>query len=155
MAGLAAETRELELLLRQINHLMNHYTRTYLSGRGLTMARFWVLSNLAVDKPITMGELQRRLFLAPATLTGLVDGLVEEKLVRRWRDDNDRRLVFLALTPAGEEFVSEILHYRSSVLAKALANRDDINLEQLNAFLQLLLTNLRYLCPYLRSPEAC
>ncbi|CEP67932.1 MarR-type HTH domain [Moorella glycerini] len=152
MAGLAEETQELELLLRQINYLMNHYTRTYLSGRGLTMPRFWVLSNLAPDKPITMGELQRRLFLAPATITGLVDGLVEEKLVRRWRDDNDRRLVYLALTPAGEEFLAGILQYRSSVLEKALVNQDDINLGQLNAFLRLLLTNLRYLCPHLRSP---
>ncbi|KYH32302.1 MarR family winged helix-turn-helix transcriptional regulator [Neomoorella mulderi] len=151
MAGLAEETRELELLLRQINYLMNHYTRTYLSGRGLTIPRFWVLSSLAADKPITMGELQRRLFLAPATLTGLVDGLVEEKLVRRWRDNNDRRLVYLALTPAGEEFLAGILKYRSSVLEKALANQDGINLGQLNAFLRLLLTNLRYLCPHLRS----
>ncbi|WP_258359992.1 MarR family winged helix-turn-helix transcriptional regulator [Moorella sulfitireducens] len=147
MVELAKETRELELLLRQISHLMNHYTRAYLNGRGLTMARFWVLSSLAADKPITMGELQRRLFLAPATLTGLVDGLVEEKLVRRWRDDNDRRLVFLALTPAGEEFLAEILHYRASVLEKALANQDNLDLEQLNVFLHLLLTNLRYLYP--------
>lgn len=33
-----------------------------------------------------MEELQRRLLQAPGTVTGLVDGLVEEGLVRHWRD---------------------------------------------------------------------
>ncbi|MGI9863076.1 hypothetical protein SDD30_17015 [Moorella naiadis] len=50
MVGQAEVTKELEYLLRQINHLMNHYTGSYLSDRGLTMARFWVLSNLPPEK---------------------------------------------------------------------------------------------------------
>ncbi|MDN5344825.1 MAG: MarR family transcriptional regulator, organic hydroperoxide resistance regulator [Clostridia bacterium] len=149
MDGPAEATRELEYLLRQINHLMNHYTRNYLGEKGLTMARFWVLSNLPRGQKLTMGELQRRLLLAPGTVTGLVDGLVAEGLVRRWRDENDRRLVFLSLTAAGEEFLAGILSFRSAVLAKAMARLDETNAPdagQLNTALRVILANLRNLC---------
>lgn len=146
MERLAEATRELEYLLRQINHLMNHSTRSYLTDRGLTMARFWVLSNLLPERPLTMGELQRRLLLAPGTITGLVDGLVEEGLVRRWRDKADRRLVFLTLTPAGAEFLAGILQFRASVLNKALADLDGIDVERLDTELRMILDNLRNQC---------
>lgn len=53
------------------------------------------MNKLSADNPITMKELQRRLLLAPGTLTGLVDNLVNDGLVERWRDETDRRLVYL------------------------------------------------------------
>ncbi|MGI9859763.1 MarR family winged helix-turn-helix transcriptional regulator [Moorella naiadis] len=157
MAGRAEASRELEYLLRQINHLMNHYTRSYLTDRGLTMARFWVLSNLPRGQKLTMGELQRRLLLAPGTVTGLVDGLVAEGLVRRWRDENDRRLVFLDLTAAGEEFLAGILDFRSDVLARAMAGPDEtqaLDAGQLNAALRVILTNLSKQCKGERERDA-
>ncbi|MGI6284944.1 MarR family transcriptional regulator [Neomoorella humiferrea] len=143
MGGPQESTRELEYLLRQINHVINHSTRSYLAERGLTMPRFWVLSNMVADRPLTMGELQRRLLQAPGTVTGLVDGLVEEGLVRRWRDENDRRLVFLALTPEGERFLEEILQFRAAVLEKALVALDVGAIEGLNKELSLILKNLK------------
>ncbi|BCV21066.1 MarR family winged helix-turn-helix transcriptional regulator [Moorella sp. Hama-1] len=157
MDGPVEAIRELEYLLRQINHLMNHYTRSYLNDRGLTMARFWVLSNLSRGQKLTMGDLQRRLLLAPGTVTGLVDGLAAEGLVRRWRDENDRRLVFLDLTAAGEEFLEGILNFRSDVLAKAMSGPGETNsldTGQLNADLRVILANLRSLCKGERERDA-
>lgn len=157
MDGPLEAAQELEYLLRQINHLMNHYTRSYLGERGLTMARFWVLSNLPPKQKLTMGELQRRLLLAPGTVTGLVDGLVAEGLVQRWRDERDRRLVYLSLTTAGEEFLAGILKFRSAVLAKAMARPDEfspLDVRQLNADLGLILANLRNLCKGERDKDA-
>ncbi|MGB9802377.1 MarR family winged helix-turn-helix transcriptional regulator [Desulfofundulus sp.] len=137
-------TEKLEYLLRQINLLLNHYTRTYLNERGLTIARFWVLSNLSLEQPLTMGELQRRLLLAPGTITGLVDRLVEEGLVQRWRDEVDRRLVFLKLTPAGKKFLAEILQLRYSILEKALPD-DNTDIKRLNRDLYTIFKNVRKL----------
>ncbi|HCD09293.1 MAG TPA: MarR family transcriptional regulator, partial [Thermoanaerobacter sp.] len=73
----------LEMFLREINHILNLYTRSYLNEKNITMARFWVMNKLSADNPITMKELQRRLLLAPGTLTGLVDNLVSDGLVER------------------------------------------------------------------------
>ena len=56
----------------------------------------------------THAELARRMWLSPATLTGVVDTLEKAGYVRRERDGSDRRVVWLALTEAGEQRVKEI-----------------------------------------------
>lgn len=56
----------------------------------------------------TSGELARRLWIRPATMTGIVDNLERAGLVRRTRDDADRRQVWISVTPAGMERVREL-----------------------------------------------
>ncbi|MGI1691130.1 MarR family winged helix-turn-helix transcriptional regulator [Thermoanaerobacter uzonensis] len=133
----------LEMLLREINQILNLYTRSYLNEKNITMARFWVMNKLSVDNPITMKELQRRLLLAPGTLTGLVDNLVNDGLVERWRDETDRRLVYLKLTQEGDKLLKEILQYRTSILANILEKIDGLDVEQLNSDLRLIWNQLK------------
>lgn len=143
MSESTREIRELEHLLRRLNHLLNLYTRRYLAGAGLTMARFWVLSNLLPsDKPVSMGEMQRRLSLAPATVTGLVDGLVKAGLVHRQRSNDDRRSVFLGLTPAGEKLLDKVFEYRISILETALEGQGNKAIGLLNTHLADIVSNL-------------
>jgi DNA-binding MarR family transcriptional regulator len=134
---------ELEMLLREINHQINLYTRCFLNEKGITMSRFWVMNKLSLDKPITMKDLQKKLLLAPATLTGLIDNLVDDMLVKRWRDDNDRRLVYLTLTPEGHKLLSDILQCRISIFENSLKNLDEINIEQINDDLRLILNRIK------------
>ncbi|ABY93247.1 transcriptional regulator, MarR family [Thermoanaerobacter ethanolicus JW 200] len=133
----------LEMFLREINHILNLYTRSYLNEKNITMARFWVMNKLSADNPITMKELQRRLLLAPGTLTGLVDNLVSDGLVERWRDETDRRLVYLKLTQAGDKLLKEILQYRTSILANILKKIDGLDVERLNRDLRLIWNQLK------------
>ncbi|EGD53151.1 transcriptional regulator, MarR family [Thermoanaerobacter ethanolicus JW 200] len=133
----------LEMLLREINHILNLYTRSYLNEKNITMARFWVMNKLSVDNPITMKELQRRLLLAPGTLTGLVDNLVSDGLVKRWRDETDRRLVYLVLTHEGDRLLKDILKYRVSILANILEKIDGLDVERLNSDLRLIWNQLK------------
>jgi DNA-binding MarR family transcriptional regulator len=56
----------------------------------------------------THAELARRCMITPATLTGVVNTLVRAGYLRRERDQNDRRVVWLVLTDAGAERVTEI-----------------------------------------------
>ncbi|HHY80820.1 MAG TPA: MarR family transcriptional regulator [Thermoanaerobacter sp.] len=133
----------LEMFLREINHILNLYTRSYLNEKNITMARFWVMNKLSADNPITMKELQRRLLLAPGTLTGLVDNLVSDGLVERWRDETDRRLVYLKLTQAGDKLLKEILQYRTSILANILEKIDGLDVERLNRDLRLIWNQLK------------
>lgn len=101
------------------------------------------MNKLSVDNPITMKELQRRLLLAPGTLTGLVDNLVSDGLVERWRDETDRRLVYLVLTQEGDKLLKEILQYRTSILANILKKIDGLDVERLNSDLRLIWNQLK------------
>lgn len=137
------DVSDLEMLLREINHILNLHTRSYLNEKNITMARFWVLNKLSLNDPISMKELRKRMVLAPATLTGLVDNLVNDGLVERWRDETDRRLVYLILTQKGDKLLKDILEYRASILANILEKIDKINLAYLNDNLKLILNQLK------------
>ncbi|AST56339.1 MarR family winged helix-turn-helix transcriptional regulator [Thermoanaerobacterium thermosaccharolyticum] len=134
------EIKSLEYLLREINHKMNLVTKNYLNSKNITMSRFWVLNKLHSDEAITMKQLQSQLLLSPSTLTGLIDNLVADDLVSRWRDTKDRRLVFLKLTVKGSNLLNEILEYRTLVLKKIVSKcTKDIDLNMLNKNLETLL----------------
>ncbi|MGF7431437.1 MarR family transcriptional regulator [Thermoanaerobacterium thermosaccharolyticum] len=135
-----AEIKSLEYLLREINHKMNLVTRNYLNNKNITMSRFWVLNKLHTDEPITMKQLQAQLVLSSSTLTGLIDNLVNDDLVSRWRDTKDRRLVYLKLTDKGHKLLNDILEYRSSILKEVIdKGAKEIDLKLLNENLEILL----------------
>ncbi|HFD16226.1 MAG TPA: MarR family transcriptional regulator [Rhodospirillales bacterium] len=69
---------------------------------GCSLARFDLLAQLAKSRQgLTMGELSRRLMVTNGNVTGLVRRLVEEGLVVRESDPDDRRLQRVRLTADG------------------------------------------------------
>lgn len=69
-------------------------------------------------------ELARRLWIRPATLTGIVDTLVRAGYVRRERDSQDRRVVWLILTEAGADRVCQLADQIRSWFGSTLAVDD-------------------------------
>lgn len=73
----------------------------------------------------TVGELARHLDLRPHSAVGLVDRLAERGMVRRTHDTRDRRVVHVALTPAGERILADLSSaHRAELRRLAPALRD-------------------------------
>ncbi|MFC3179730.1 MarR family winged helix-turn-helix transcriptional regulator [Cypionkella sinensis] len=67
-----------------------------------TLPRFDVLAALYRRRDgVTMSELSRMLLVSNGNATAVVDRLEKDGLVRRTQSDQDRRTVFVALTPEG------------------------------------------------------
>lgn len=86
---------------------MQHFdalTKEYLvpqkSGQ-LARSEMAVLAFLAEGGPMTMSEVSARVGLALSSTTGLIDRLVERKLVERARSESDRRSVRVKLNARG------------------------------------------------------
>lgn len=60
-------------------------------------------------RALSMSELSERVLVRGASLTRLVDGLVERGWVVRWYDDLDNRRVLVELTEEGREAQIEIV----------------------------------------------
>jgi DNA-binding MarR family transcriptional regulator len=77
---------------------------------GLSEGRFQLLVRLVhqPDGRFTMGELAEMLDITPRTVTGLVDNLERDSLVRRVADPADRRSVYAEITDQGRERVNEL-----------------------------------------------
>jgi DNA-binding MarR family transcriptional regulator len=69
---------------------------------GLTPAQFDVIATLGNTPGMTAKELGRRTLITKGTLTGVVDRLASRGFVEREVVPEDRRSVFVRLTPAGE-----------------------------------------------------
>ncbi len=65
---------------------------------------------------VTVSELAERLQLRHHSAVGLIDRLVEEKLVLRMPSDTDRRQVLIRLTPRGEKVLGKLSFAHSKQL---------------------------------------
>jgi DNA-binding MarR family transcriptional regulator len=72
-----------------------------LEQQGLTGPRLRLLSFLHTEGPLTSADLARRLDVTPRAVTALVDGLVEQRLVRRRPHPSDRRATLVSLSARG------------------------------------------------------
>ena len=84
---------------RLTRHLMDHWAEKH----GLSEGRLHVLFTLASapDHQLPLGELAERLDVTPRNVTGLIDHLERDGLVKRVDDPDDRRQTYARLTPAG------------------------------------------------------
>lgn len=82
------------------------WLRSQFESSGLTPARMHVLCLLAgAAEPLIMRQLTQALGTTARAVTGLVDGLEADGLVRREPHPSDRRATLVALTDAGRGLV--------------------------------------------------
>lgn len=79
-------------------------------GDGLTLPQFDVMAQLARrDEGMTSVELSRSLLVSAGNLTGIVDRLERENLVRREAHESDGRATRIRLTGAGRRKMALLL----------------------------------------------
>ncbi|WP_421693726.1 MarR family winged helix-turn-helix transcriptional regulator [Aestuariivirga sp.] len=106
---------------------------------GTTLPRFDVLAALYRRRDgTTMSELSRLLLVSNGNATAVVDRLERDGLVRRVPSEQDRRTVFVALTPEGlRQFETLATEHEREVNAM-FENLSDADLETLAQVLKRL-----------------
>ncbi len=79
-----------------------------LSRHDLTASQFGILETLLHLGPLCQKELAHKLLVSGGNVTIVVDNLEERGLVTRTRSTSDRRLVTVALTPAGRKHIEAV-----------------------------------------------
>jgi DNA-binding MarR family transcriptional regulator len=83
----------------------------FLAKRGTSQGKFTVLMLLNREPKVGVSpsDLATRSGVTRATITGLLDGLSREKLVRREGDADDKRKAVVYLTTRGQKMLEEML----------------------------------------------
>src|SRR5215510_5039886 len=76
---------------------------------SLTESQFGVLETLLHLGPLCLGEISAKLLKSGGNITLVVDNLEKQGLVRRERDPDDRRMVVVSLTEAGEALIQQVM----------------------------------------------
>lgn len=95
-------------LMRQILNSVAHQVTRELEPSGLTNAQWVPMLKLYLGCASTVAELARECNLDAGSMTRLLDRLEAKGLCRRVRSSEDRRVVNLELTPAGNDAAKEI-----------------------------------------------
>lgn len=80
-----------------------------------TLPRFDIMATLErSSKKMTMGELTKKLLVSKGNVTGVVASLVKQGLLKRERDEGDKRTHYLSLTARGRrEFAKQAKAHQS------------------------------------------
>jgi DNA-binding MarR family transcriptional regulator len=95
----AALLRELEHAVRKSSALGVIFGQTVASRVGISSSDLECLDFLNIEGRVTAGRLAELTGLTTGAITGVVDRLEKAGLVRRERDEEDRRKVFIAIVP--------------------------------------------------------
>lgn len=109
---------------------------------GLTMPQMVTLFAIRDAQTCRMSELADITQQSAGTLTGIVDRLIDDNLVGRVRDMDDRRVVQVTLTQAGEDRVTRVEQARHEDMDRMLEHFDMDQLGDLDCLLRLLLAGL-------------
>jgi len=105
---------------------------------GVGPAQLSALSVLVFVGEKTVGELAALEQVRPPTMSRIVDGLAQKKLVERVRSSSDRRSVQITATPAGRKLLLAGKARRVRALAKRFEGLTRHEVETLHAAAQIM-----------------
>ncbi|MFD1927235.1 MarR family winged helix-turn-helix transcriptional regulator [Sporosarcina siberiensis] len=129
------EIAHMEKEFRYIAAIIKQKGRKILENYTITPPQFIALQWLFEHGDMTIGDLSNRMFLAFSTTTDLVDRMEKNNLVKRVRDEHDRRVVRIHLLAEGERVIEEVIDKRSYYLSTVLSDFDQ---EEITLFSSLL-----------------
>nr|WP_285849626.1 MarR family transcriptional regulator [Niallia taxi] len=103
---------------------------------GLTAVQLKALYRVSFQPNISLGELADKLRLTKSTVSGVVDRLVQQDMIERTTQANDRRAVNLHLTKLGHEKL-EALMQTDSVVARKIKEIMQFPEEDIQKLLEL------------------
>ena len=106
---------------------MTKYYRDRITEFGLTHTQFFLLTALYEEDGILVSELAKKIGVDKATMTGLIDRLEQDGLIKREKDHNDRRVYKIFLTKKSEELrekLTKIYHEVNMLFLSSLSNQE-------------------------------
>jgi ribosomal-protein-alanine N-acetyltransferase len=95
--------------IRRIMRSIDLYSKKLAQTHRLTIPQVVLLREIQRHKRLALGELAKLASLSNATVTGIVDRLESRNLIRRIRNENDRRQIFVEIQPEGTDILQAML----------------------------------------------
>jgi DNA-binding MarR family transcriptional regulator len=105
---------------RRMNRVMRERTLGSWVELNLTVPQLKSLFYISRHGKVNLSGLAAGIRVTPANVTGIVDRLVEQELLTRQPDADDRRILWLGLTEKGEALLANLREVRASEMHKIL-----------------------------------
>jgi len=104
----------------------------------LSVAQFRTLAFIDRRNGVSLSEVASHIGLTLPSMSKMVDGLVNRKLITRSAHDSDRRRICLSITPAGKDILQSSYASTQAFLADKVSGLSAPELEAVSTALHLL-----------------
>lgn len=125
-------------LHRKVNRILRDYDVDVWMDLSLTIPQLKCLFFISNQGKTNFRKLAERMNVSPSNITGIIDRLVDQGLVSRVENPEDRRILNLQTTAKGEALIAELRERRSIYLTQILADLNNKELDQIAHGLDLL-----------------
>ncbi len=132
--------QSLGYLVRDTYRAFTRELETRIAAEGVSIGQWYFLRALWEEDGLTQRELSRRVGMMEPTTVTAVNAMAAKGLVRRERDESDRRKMKIILTPHGRELKERLLPCAKAVNELAV---DGLSEEEV-ATLRRLLARARH-----------
>ncbi len=101
------DKEEVGRLFFELGKLLRQYMRKNFEDEGITMPQGAVISALKRGGEMMISELSHKLNLSNSTVSGIIDRMEKQQLVERVRSEEDRRIVYVKVSPKFDEMHKE------------------------------------------------
>lgn len=124
--------------LSQCYQVAQKQCRDALRNTGLTQPQYEVLSQISDDEGIPLTRIGANMNVTGGNITGIVDRLERDGLVKRKRDKEDRRIIRAFFTPKGRKLYTKASPSYDRFLKSAFGEVSDAELNRLQKSLDQL-----------------
>jgi DNA-binding MarR family transcriptional regulator len=106
---MSKQTAEISTLFREVEGKLKQVTRRCFEENGITMPQGMLVGMLLKHGEMKISELSRHMGLTNSTVSGIVDRLEKMNALERVRSQDDKRIVYVRLSPNFAEMSRKFL----------------------------------------------
>jgi len=88
---------------------------------GMSIAQYRMLIILKSGEPQKVSQVAEKLCITSGAITGVADKLIQSGLLERKRAEDDRRVVYMQLTPKGRKFIDTTMEMQKESIDELFA----------------------------------
>ena len=116
MASETAASLKLWVVMNRALRSIEEPLRRQVEAHGISFTEFAVLEVLLHKGPLPIGEVGSRILLTSGSMTYVIDKLERRGLLQRRACDEDRRVIYAALTAEGRGLIETVFQEHARVL---------------------------------------
>jgi DNA-binding MarR family transcriptional regulator len=116
------ESIEVARLLGEVMHLFKHNMKKLLGDAGMSAPQGMVIGLLSKNKKMKITELSSNLCLSNSTVSGIIDRLEAQEMVVRERSKEDKRVVYVSISPNFED-MHKVFHKQMEKNVEKIINQ--------------------------------
>lgn len=140
MKKITAQSNLSDLILSFRKNIMENIKRGAF-GHDLTFSQAEVLHFIGSSEKVTMKNIADHLRITPPSATEIIAEMEKKRLVLRKKDKQDRRVIFIVLTPIAKKFSASLCKQKELIFKKIFSKLSTKDREDLERIIRVLINN--------------